>query len=518
METERDAFAALAHPVALGALVLWIVNDHWWKHHFANAVTGKLSDVAGLILFPLLVAAALALWVRRPIRWGVTVTIALYGSVNLFGWADRAIEAVASIVAPADLTRDPTDVLLLPVLVVPIVIWRTASARTTRRAWSHALFAVGIVTTLATSSPDISTDRYDGTFVLDRDQAGVAIPIELRQDGRVLDPSEYLQMGVDVTAFGDGGAAVARTEDLVAVDLVSTEAGWQVEYRLVEPETEAAPIEVRWSLQGQADHGDDRVSEELRLEVQSPPAEVVAEPLGEWAPEWTHPSEIRAARATVTTVGAAPQLGLTVVGLGRLEGHGFRAATADRIVDLPPRRVAAVDLPSGCSIDQRCTFDVWLSWDPGFALPPRLAVYGQDVTVEITPVRFLELDEESASTDLDVDQGSRIEVPIEVRFGRGLTPPEAITAHVDLDVEALRTGSSLTRADAGYVVCCEDGDGLYVLGEMPDERDIVAVASHRGGGGERLRVVARASLRWIPDTGPVVGDPEISIVDIDVVD
>ena len=44
----------LRHPVALIALAAWLLNDHVLKSAFGNEWTGKLSDGAGLIVFPLL--------------------------------------------------------------------------------------------------------------------------------------------------------------------------------------------------------------------------------------------------------------------------------------------------------------------------------------------------------------------------------------------------------------------------------------------------------------------------------
>jgi hypothetical protein len=40
--------------VALAAL---LVNDHYLKHHFHGLIPGKVSDVAGLVFFPLLLMA-----------------------------------------------------------------------------------------------------------------------------------------------------------------------------------------------------------------------------------------------------------------------------------------------------------------------------------------------------------------------------------------------------------------------------------------------------------------------------
>ncbi|MFN7142762.1 MAG: hypothetical protein ACK4YP_03230, partial [Myxococcota bacterium] len=60
------AAAGLVHPVPLVAMVVLAVNDHWGKAAFPNLVTGKLSDVAGLAFFPLLLQAGWEVLTRRP--------------------------------------------------------------------------------------------------------------------------------------------------------------------------------------------------------------------------------------------------------------------------------------------------------------------------------------------------------------------------------------------------------------------------------------------------------------------
>ncbi|MDP6933021.1 MAG: hypothetical protein QGG40_08885, partial [Myxococcota bacterium] len=43
----------LLHPAPLLALVVLVVNDHWGKGHLPAVLSGKLSDFAGLLFFPL---------------------------------------------------------------------------------------------------------------------------------------------------------------------------------------------------------------------------------------------------------------------------------------------------------------------------------------------------------------------------------------------------------------------------------------------------------------------------------
>ena len=49
----------ILHPVALGSFALLGLNDHLLKQEYGTWWTGKLSDVAGMMGFPLFLLAAL---------------------------------------------------------------------------------------------------------------------------------------------------------------------------------------------------------------------------------------------------------------------------------------------------------------------------------------------------------------------------------------------------------------------------------------------------------------------------
>ena len=61
----------LLHPAALVALGLVILNDRVLKVHVPSAFTGKLSDFAGLVYFPLFVVAFIegVRWLLNRRRW-----------------------------------------------------------------------------------------------------------------------------------------------------------------------------------------------------------------------------------------------------------------------------------------------------------------------------------------------------------------------------------------------------------------------------------------------------------------
>jgi hypothetical protein len=139
------ATRALVKPCVLLAIALLVLNDHVLKSAAPGAVTGKLSDVAGLVFFPLLLAAAAETFgVRHGMRTVVAATVATgvafaaiklsasAGDVYRVGlailqWPARAIAAVVGReplpgLGHVSLVRDPSDLVALVALTVPILV------------------------------------------------------------------------------------------------------------------------------------------------------------------------------------------------------------------------------------------------------------------------------------------------------------------------------------------------------------------------------------------------------------
>jgi hypothetical protein len=142
---------ALLHPVTLAALSVLLINDHVLKAAWPGPVTGKLSDLAGLVFFPILLLSgtelALALvrrWRRPTIRaLGLAVAISAIGFVlsktvpvmaDGSGWLlgggqwllSLPIRIAAGLqvppIAPAIVVADTTDLVALPCLAVALWI------------------------------------------------------------------------------------------------------------------------------------------------------------------------------------------------------------------------------------------------------------------------------------------------------------------------------------------------------------------------------------------------------------
>ena len=127
------------HPVALAAVALLAVNDWVLKPRLgqgpmASIVTGKLSDVAGLVFAPVVLSAAIGLVLHAAARLGaridpslsrrrligcIAATAAVFAAVKLDPAAARALAAMISRFGrPAVITLDRTDLACLPALAV----------------------------------------------------------------------------------------------------------------------------------------------------------------------------------------------------------------------------------------------------------------------------------------------------------------------------------------------------------------------------------------------------------------
>ncbi|CAM3369093.1 hypothetical protein COSO111634_13305 [Corallococcus soli] len=156
--------SGLLHPLVLGAVVLLVLNDHVFKARWPSWWTGKLSDVAGLAMFPLLLQALWEQALHRRAREFRPSRAVLPGAVVLTGlcfaatklsedagnawrwalggvqWPFRMLGAVLSgaplpHVQPTMHTVDVTDLITLPALLVALWLgWRRADVTTVEQA------------------------------------------------------------------------------------------------------------------------------------------------------------------------------------------------------------------------------------------------------------------------------------------------------------------------------------------------------------------------------------------------
>lgn len=157
----RPWAADLAHPLPLGAILALALNDHVLKGAgwLPGALTGKLSDVAGVFALPMVLAAlahgAARLAGRRLPRRPVAL-----GAIAATGVGFAVLKLVGPVCALANqwwgrVVPDPTDVFVLPVLLGSwawLMRRRKAQVLPARRG-SYAALGVSLWACVATSRP-----------------------------------------------------------------------------------------------------------------------------------------------------------------------------------------------------------------------------------------------------------------------------------------------------------------------------------------------------------------------------
>lgn len=152
MATREPHGAPAAHPLAVAAVVTLVLNDFVLKDRWPGLVTGKLSDVAWLVLAPLVVAAALgAVGMSRRVARGLALVGVggLFTLLQLWPPLGDAWCAVRGCVHLADVG----DLLTLPALLLAPVCWRPRRppASPLRRGLSQAALPIAALACVATS-------------------------------------------------------------------------------------------------------------------------------------------------------------------------------------------------------------------------------------------------------------------------------------------------------------------------------------------------------------------------------
>jgi len=153
------ALDCLAHPFSLAAILTLLLNALLLQPQYPSWLTGKLGDAAWMIFVPFL-AAALLSWLlpdRLPgsRRWLGLASLALTGSTFAVlktmplanTWVSNGIASLTGI--QVKLTLDPTDLLVLPGLLLAWWIWKNAVPFRRMLALRVAVLGLAVFTVMA---------------------------------------------------------------------------------------------------------------------------------------------------------------------------------------------------------------------------------------------------------------------------------------------------------------------------------------------------------------------------------
>lgn len=169
----RQATAWLGDPVTVVALVVLLLNDHLLKPAYGTWWTGKLSDVAGLVVAPPLVGLLVALVVPRlPARSVAATAVAMVGAgfAVVKGTSVGAVAASAVwtwVAGPARVLPDRTDLVALPALALALWAGRRSGARSEQQSprWFRlvVVLPVAVLAVGATSQSPLPMPRQVAT-------------------------------------------------------------------------------------------------------------------------------------------------------------------------------------------------------------------------------------------------------------------------------------------------------------------------------------------------------------------
>jgi hypothetical protein len=147
----------LLSPWALVSVSVILVNDHVLKGAFGNTMTGKLSDVAGVFLFPLLLLSVLEVLRRKlagraAIAWSIAVTGIGFAAVKTVSPIGDAYEWVIGFfrwtaggfrgeLLPIVVFRDPSDLWVLPILFASYLVVTHNRTRAPQGAPEHEVIS-----------------------------------------------------------------------------------------------------------------------------------------------------------------------------------------------------------------------------------------------------------------------------------------------------------------------------------------------------------------------------------------
>jgi len=216
---------SLAHPLWVASLIVLVVNDHLLKGAdvVPAVLTGKLSDFAGLLVAPALLAWLLGESRRARIAAHVAVGGVFAALQLLPGFAALWDGTLTSLGLPWHTVPDPTDLVALPALFASWMVLRPTSRPAPHAPW---LGAAGLAACLATSPPQDPRGTWTTTD-------WTVAPPEGQQVALLNDGEEILEVLVrqlrgDVTVDCEAFLGRADPGALLSAELFDVAVAWEL--------------------------------------------------------------------------------------------------------------------------------------------------------------------------------------------------------------------------------------------------------------------------------------------------
>ncbi len=130
-QLRERSIKSLTHPIVIGAIIVLLLNDHWLRWHYPSWWTGKVGDFVWLIIAPFLFNLFISVvWPKNKIDQVGSIGFISTGLIFILG---NTVPQFQQMIAwlfqqivgwKPFMILDPTDLLMLPGLIVGWQIWQ----------------------------------------------------------------------------------------------------------------------------------------------------------------------------------------------------------------------------------------------------------------------------------------------------------------------------------------------------------------------------------------------------------
>lgn len=205
---------ALGHPVFVVALAVLVLNDQLLKGAgvVPGWLTGKLSDLAGMIVAPVLAAVVLRAHGPRMRVLAFGLVAAPFAVTEMSDSAARALESLVAVVGIEwRLWADPTD--LVGLVALPLAWWTLDARRPIGAALRATALVTGAFASMATSRPPPPADWFTPAYVGNR--TGAPVDVRVRWVDAEIDCRDIAAIATRALgpeAFSTGGVTITLAD------------------------------------------------------------------------------------------------------------------------------------------------------------------------------------------------------------------------------------------------------------------------------------------------------------------
>ena len=145
----------LSRPLFILALGLLLLNDFYLKYEFSNFLTGKLSDIAGLFLFPYFLSSILIKWTKS-IYIGTAVLFIFWKSP----YSQEIIDLARTLEIGFNRVIDYTDLFALIILPFSFSYFQKQLS-TERKISKYLTVPLGIISLFAIGATTLPREKVD---------------------------------------------------------------------------------------------------------------------------------------------------------------------------------------------------------------------------------------------------------------------------------------------------------------------------------------------------------------------